>query len=893
MFYSNSLNLIQVGGGTQVKQGDLGSKFSYKLANEKDQELDDFDKEVARINLVLNDKIVFTTTATVDNSTVTFNIDKAIPVGLYFLEIKIRDYIFPSDKQTIIFVDSGAAVYKELVPNYDVNMTLDGILSDLAQKGAEITAARGSYPNLKGRLDNVDKKQQQTTAQLAQKANKDEVTNVMTPKGTLAYASLPTSGNEVGWYYYCPDGDGIHGAGNYVWNGTSWYFGGTGDEGYNLLKKDIDTQIHNFLMNDEFTITNELPHVGTINIADGTVNKSVKTSKHTDYVDISEYKGIWVTQNVFNSYVDSGLAFYDANKQFIKGYRNPYEEDITVTSMNFYYEVPPEAVYIRACYKIAETIPFRIYTYDFESYDNTIKEIPVIFENGGFNGSGTNTSSENAVRSVNYIPIPNRTNIVIIFPHDVVCIANIIESNGKRINKTYKTATFLKCSTHENEFIRLAFKYKDGTSIQNDFENIKSNIHIYVGETKNPNYDITVSAYDSADKYKQKSDLILDGIVDTEAIQMLFGDKEGIKCLFYPGNYNVTRLSDTKYDKKSAFYTYQGKNDSQRRVEFHGYVGGSIGGFSYSLGTNTVNFVISKELHSSITEESAIFLVPRADKAEDTTASFETAIKMVNINVLGYGYDKPIVYFDFTHSRSTMIDTCNIRSDGKTGKLENFVSPPNEKLTGFRVGHGSNNGAQNYVKHCRVYSCHTGYSNCGEHFIFEDDLAHHCYVGFAFGDKLTRTNYEHPNVMIGCSVEGSKRLMTLSRYGQTEISETIKPSNTLICIGLSTENSFYDPETGTKTTTLPILEITRGAYGGHIDGDFADRYATHPLVEENSCINMEWRDNRVATRGFIHNTPRCYNVQVGTEYFVTNESKLYPIYATKEHWVKADGTIEK
>ena len=30
MFYSNALNLIQVGGGTQVKQGDLGSKFSYK-----------------------------------------------------------------------------------------------------------------------------------------------------------------------------------------------------------------------------------------------------------------------------------------------------------------------------------------------------------------------------------------------------------------------------------------------------------------------------------------------------------------------------------------------------------------------------------------------------------------------------------------------------------------------------------------------------------------------------------------------------------------------------------------------------------------------------------------------------------------------------------------------
>lgn len=103
----------------------------------------------------------------------------------------------------------------------------------------EVSLARGSYPNLKSRLDNVDKKQRKTTEQLAEKANKDEVTNVITPKGTLAYASLPASGNEVGGYYYCPDGDGTHGAGNYVWNGSSWFFGGTGDEGYNLLKKDL------------------------------------------------------------------------------------------------------------------------------------------------------------------------------------------------------------------------------------------------------------------------------------------------------------------------------------------------------------------------------------------------------------------------------------------------------------------------------------------------------------------------------------------------------------------------------------------------------------------------------------------------------------------------------
>lgn len=81
----------------------------------------------------------------------------------------------------------------------------------------------------------------ETNSILAQKADKTEITNVMTPKGTCAYASLPTTGNTIGWYYYCPDGDTTNGKGNYVWNGSSWYFGGTGDEGYNIVKNELST----------------------------------------------------------------------------------------------------------------------------------------------------------------------------------------------------------------------------------------------------------------------------------------------------------------------------------------------------------------------------------------------------------------------------------------------------------------------------------------------------------------------------------------------------------------------------------------------------------------------------------------------------------------------------
>ena len=155
MFYFNTLNLNQISGGNQVKQGDFGSTFAYNLADEKGRELDVFDQKTAYVNLVLDNNIVFTTTVIVDGSTVTFNIDKAIPTGLYFLEIKIDSYILPSDRQTIILVTAGAVAYdlKELVPNYDTNMTITGILSDLSQKGIDIS-------DLNRRIGNAAEKDQ-------------------------------------------------------------------------------------------------------------------------------------------------------------------------------------------------------------------------------------------------------------------------------------------------------------------------------------------------------------------------------------------------------------------------------------------------------------------------------------------------------------------------------------------------------------------------------------------------------------------------------------------------------------------------------------------------------------------------------------------------------------
>ena len=120
---------------------------------------------------------------------------------------------------------------------------------------------------------NSQEKIREIESELSEKANKADLTNSMTPKGTCNYADLPTDGNEVGWYYYCNDGDSIHGSGNYMWNGENWFFSGTGDEGYtklnDFLKKsrtisDIDFSIaFNGYVNSKGVLVSESTYIIT------------------------------------------------------------------------------------------------------------------------------------------------------------------------------------------------------------------------------------------------------------------------------------------------------------------------------------------------------------------------------------------------------------------------------------------------------------------------------------------------------------------------------------------------------------------------------------------------------------------------------------------------------
>lgn len=106
----NSTNLRQFEGGDVVKQGDTASLFGYELIDENYSPVPEIEGQEATITLAnRNGKISLTSTVT--DHKVKFNINKVLPVGIYQVEITCGNYVFPSDKSTVIKVTQSAEEY--------------------------------------------------------------------------------------------------------------------------------------------------------------------------------------------------------------------------------------------------------------------------------------------------------------------------------------------------------------------------------------------------------------------------------------------------------------------------------------------------------------------------------------------------------------------------------------------------------------------------------------------------------------------------------------------------------------------------------------------------------------------------------------------------------------
>ena len=124
----NSTTLIQLDGGTRIKQGDVASKFKYQLCDETGTPI--VLTGNATVKLIKENK-KWTVECPVEDSTVTFQINAFLPIGTYELEIVAGDFVFPSDHSCRITVSKAEGVTTGTVEELK---TINGVVKETIQK---------------------------------------------------------------------------------------------------------------------------------------------------------------------------------------------------------------------------------------------------------------------------------------------------------------------------------------------------------------------------------------------------------------------------------------------------------------------------------------------------------------------------------------------------------------------------------------------------------------------------------------------------------------------------------------------------------------------------------------------------------------------------------------
>ena len=113
----NTLNLVQVSGGVNIKQGDSKSVLEYELGyNDGSSFMGDLglDGKSAQIELYDSENETrWSTSSTVVDNRVKFTIDEPLRLGVYNLDINVEGHIFPSDHSALIRVHEGYQSYMD------------------------------------------------------------------------------------------------------------------------------------------------------------------------------------------------------------------------------------------------------------------------------------------------------------------------------------------------------------------------------------------------------------------------------------------------------------------------------------------------------------------------------------------------------------------------------------------------------------------------------------------------------------------------------------------------------------------------------------------------------------------------------------------------------------
>lgn len=148
----NTLNLIQVKGGVNIKQGDSSSVLEYELGYNvgsdmmSDLNLNGKTAHISLYNRLNNTK--WTKDSVVKDNRVSFTINEALGLGVYVLDIEVDGHVFPSDREMYVRVHEGYESYIDgrsaaVAVATAANIANEGIRQAIAQNLDKIKGPKG------------------------------------------------------------------------------------------------------------------------------------------------------------------------------------------------------------------------------------------------------------------------------------------------------------------------------------------------------------------------------------------------------------------------------------------------------------------------------------------------------------------------------------------------------------------------------------------------------------------------------------------------------------------------------------------------------------------------------------------------------------------------------
>lgn len=148
----NTLNLIQVKGGVNIKQGDSSSVLEYELGYNvgsdmmTDLNLNGKTAHISLYNRLNNTK--WTKDSVVKDNRVSFTINEALGLGVYVLDIEVDGHVFPSDREMYVRVHEGYESYIDgrsaaVAVATAANIANEGIRQAIAQNLEKIKGPKG------------------------------------------------------------------------------------------------------------------------------------------------------------------------------------------------------------------------------------------------------------------------------------------------------------------------------------------------------------------------------------------------------------------------------------------------------------------------------------------------------------------------------------------------------------------------------------------------------------------------------------------------------------------------------------------------------------------------------------------------------------------------------